>query len=90
MPYQSPDANILKINGQFGSIFATGNTTYSGEFFKIYAITDCQFNKILSENIVGIEYFVSGAHTLNRGMEILGNIQAVEISGSGAAILYKH
>jgi hypothetical protein len=90
MPYESPDANILKINGQFGAVFATGNTLYSGNFFKIYAITNCQFNQLSSSNISGLEYMVSGNYTLDKGMEILGDINFVRLSGSSAAILYKH
>jgi|694.fasta_scaffold15820_7 hypothetical protein len=90
MPYESPDANILKINGQFGSIFATGNTLYSGNFFKIYAITDCQFNQLSSSNISGLQFMASGGYTLGKGMEILGDINTVSLSGSAAAILYKH
>lgn len=90
MPYESPNANILKLNGQFGSVFATGNTLYTGNFFKIYAITNCQFNQLSSSNIEGLEYMVSGGYSLDKGMEILGDINSVEISGNGAAILYKH
>lgn len=90
MPYESPDANILKINGQFGAVFATGNTLYSGNFFKIYAITNCQFNQLSSSNISGLEYMVSGNYTLEKGMEILGDINLVRLSGNAAAILYKH
>jgi hypothetical protein len=32
----------------------------------------------------------SGGYTLGKGMEILGDINTVSLSGSAAAILYKH
>jgi hypothetical protein len=89
MPYESPDANILKINGQFGSIFATGTILYTGEFFCVQAFTNCSFNRLSASNIENISAFSSGAITLPQGAAIFGNFTGVQLTG-GQAFLYKH
>ena len=89
MPYESPDANILKINGQFGSVIATGTILYTGNFFCVQALTDCTFVNIYATNIENISVFNSGQLTMPQGMALFGNFTGVRLSG-GLASLYRH
>lgn len=87
--YDSPQASLLKINGEFGSVFATGTILYTGEFFCIQAFTNCAFNKLSASNVENISAFNSGAITLPQGMALFGNFTGVQLTG-GQAFLYKH
>jgi len=87
--YDSPQASLLKINGEFGSIIATGNALYTGEFFCIQALTDCCFINLRASNIENISVFDSGQLTMPQGMALFGNFTGVQLSG-GLASLYRH
>ena len=89
MAYESPDANILKINGQFGSVIATGTILYTGEFFCVQALTDCSFVNIYANNIENISVLNSGQFMMPQGMALFGNFTGVQLSG-GLASLYRH
>lgn len=89
MPYESPESNLLKINGQFGATFVTGSGIYTGTYFCVQAFSNCTFNMLAASNIDNISAFNSGAITLPQGVAIFGNFTGVQLN-AGQAFLYKH
>lgn len=89
MAYTSPNASLLKINGEFGSTFVNDTTLYSGSYFAIQAFDDVVFNVLTATNIDNISQFTSMSIVLPQGGTIYGNITSVKLA-SGSAFLFKH
>jgi hypothetical protein len=88
MAHTSSDASLIKNTGGFGSIFVTTTATYTGEFFAIQAIEDCNFLTLSSSEMQNASDWVTKNITLPAGMVVTANFTHVSLSG--VAILYKH
>ena len=88
MPHTSPDASTLKNTGSFGSIFVTTTALYTGEYFAIQAIDDCNFLTLSASNMENVQEWVTNNITLNAGSVIHAEFTAVSLSGIG--VLYRH
>jgi hypothetical protein len=88
MPHTSPDASTLKNTGSFGSIFVITSALYTGDFFAIQAIDDCNFLTLSANNMENVQAWVTNNITLNAGTVIHAEFTAVALAGK--AVLYKH
>jgi hypothetical protein len=89
MPYNSPEAALIKSQGGFGSIFVTGSGIFTGNYCMIQAMDDCKFGTLESSNMENSSAFVSLNKTLYAGMVLSADFTGINIT-SGTAILYKH
>jgi hypothetical protein len=89
MRYNTPEANIIKTTGGFGSIFVSTSSIYVGNFYAVKAITDCVFLSLSSTDIENSDQWVSTNTVLYAGDVLCGgNISSISLSGK--ALLFKH
>lgn len=89
MPHTSPEASLLKATAEFGSVFVTNTSAYTGEFWLIQAVTDCKFSTLSSTNMENVSAWTTGDRILYAGMALPSQFTHVQLL-SGSAMLYKH